>query len=151
MKGAGGRLLIVGDVGTEVELVGESMGRLDQKARICRRGVALLEDEAHRGSVQVSFGGPRPFGRGSYGRRIGTSAPSLALHTSLNSLPPMVDSLSFQSPLKSPTMPARNVTGFDISQLKAAAHPNSIWAKRDPWARKYDLPHHDYPRFCIQY
>jgi len=35
-------------------------------------------------------------------------------------------------------MPARNPTGFDINQLKAAASPNSIWAKRDPWARKYD-------------
>lgn len=63
-------MLIVGDVGTEVELVGGNMGRLDQKARICRRGVALLEDEAHRGSDQVSFGGPRPFGRGSYGPAV---------------------------------------------------------------------------------
>lgn len=128
------------------------MGRLDQKARICRRGVALLKDEAHRGSVQVSFGGPRPFGRGSYGPAVSGLACQ-AWHfvrcTSLNSLPPMVDSLSFQSPLNSPTMPARNVTGFDISQLKAAAHPNSIWAKRDPWARKYDLPRDDYTRFCI--
>ncbi|KAJ5388550.1 hypothetical protein N7509_011091 [Penicillium cosmopolitanum] len=48
-------------------------------------------------------------------------------------------------------MPARNVTGFDISQLKAAAHPNSIWAKRDPWARnetwRYTGPFSRWNRF----
>ncbi|CAI7676427.1 hypothetical protein N7533_006055 [Penicillium manginii] len=48
-------------------------------------------------------------------------------------------------------MPARNVTGFDITQLKAAAHPNSIWAKRDPWARneawRYSGPFSRWNRF----
>jgi hypothetical protein len=34
-------------------------------------------------------------------------------------------------------MPARNPTGFDVGQFKAAASPSSVWAKRDPWARKY--------------
>lgn len=34
-------------------------------------------------------------------------------------------------------MPARNPTGFDINQFKAAASPSSVYAKRDPWARKY--------------
>ncbi len=35
------------------------------------------------------------------------------------------------------TMPTRNPTGFDINQFKAAASPSSVYAKRDPWARKY--------------
>ncbi|KAJ9206363.1 hypothetical protein DTO166G4_1240 [Paecilomyces variotii] len=29
----------------------------------------------------------------------------------------------------------RNPTGFDMKEFKAAASPNSIWAKKDPWAR----------------
>lgn len=36
-------------------------------------------------------------------------------------------------------MPARNPTGFDMAQFKAAASPSSVYAKRDPWARKYVL------------
>ncbi|KAJ5908361.1 hypothetical protein N7495_001043 [Penicillium taxi] len=32
-------------------------------------------------------------------------------------------------------MSARNPTGFDIKQLKAAASPSSIYRKQDPWAR----------------
>lgn len=35
-------------------------------------------------------------------------------------------------------MPARNPTGFDMAQFKAAASPSSAFAKRDPWVRKYD-------------
>lgn len=35
------------------------------------------------------------------------------------------------------TMSARNPTGFDLKQFKAAASPSSSFAKRDPWARKY--------------
>jgi hypothetical protein len=34
-------------------------------------------------------------------------------------------------------MSSRNPTGFDIKQFKAAASPSSVFAKRDPWARKY--------------
>lgn len=34
------------------------------------------------------------------------------------------------------TMPARNPTGFDMAQFKAAASPSSAFAKRDPWVRK---------------
>lgn len=30
-----------------------------------------------------------------------------------------------------------NPTGFDISEFKRAASPRSVYAKRDPWARKY--------------
>lgn len=37
-------------------------------------------------------------------------------------------------------MPTRNPTGFDINEFKAAASPRSVYAKRDPWARKYVLP-----------
>lgn len=33
-------------------------------------------------------------------------------------------------------MPSRNPTGFDINEFKAAAHPRSVWAKKDPWARQ---------------
>jgi hypothetical protein len=36
-------------------------------------------------------------------------------------------------------MPARNPTGFDINEFKAAASPRSVWAKKDPWARQYVL------------
>lgn len=49
--------------------------------------------------------------------------------------------LAFPSPhsvsFVSVKMPARNPTGFDINQFKAAASPSSVYAKRDPWARKY--------------
>ena len=34
-------------------------------------------------------------------------------------------------------MSARNPTGFDIKELKKAASPSSVYAKRDPWVRKY--------------
>lgn len=34
-------------------------------------------------------------------------------------------------------MTGRNPTGFDINEFKAAANPRSVWAKNDPWARKY--------------
>ncbi|KAJ5089222.1 hypothetical protein N7532_007906 [Penicillium argentinense] len=48
-------------------------------------------------------------------------------------------------------MPARNPTGFDINQFKAAASPSSIWAKRDPWARneawRYTGPFSRWNRF----
>lgn len=37
------------------------------------------------------------------------------------------------------TMAPRNPTGFDMREFKAAASPSSVWAKRDPWARKYDM------------
>ncbi|KAI5278771.1 hypothetical protein KEM52_004587 [Ascosphaera acerosa] len=29
----------------------------------------------------------------------------------------------------------KNITGFEMKKFLAAAHPNSHWAQRDPWAR----------------
>lgn len=34
-------------------------------------------------------------------------------------------------------MAAPNPTGFDINEFKRAASPRSVYARRDPWARKY--------------
>ena len=33
-----------------------------------------------------------------------------------------------------------NPTGFDLNKFKAAAHPRSEWARRDPWGRGYATP-----------
>ncbi|OKL57705.1 hypothetical protein UA08_07067 [Talaromyces atroroseus] len=48
-------------------------------------------------------------------------------------------------------MSARNPTGFDIKEFKAAAHPRSVWAKKDPWARheawRYTGPFSRWNRF----
>ncbi|RDH35103.1 NADH-ubiquinone oxidoreductase B12 subunit family-domain-containing protein [Aspergillus welwitschiae] len=46
---------------------------------------------------------------------------------------------------------APNPTGFDINEFKAAAHPRSAWAKKDPWARyeawRYTGPFSRFNRF----
>lgn len=39
-------------------------------------------------------------------------------------------------PIHPSIMPTNNPTGFSISEFKAAASPRSVWAQRDPWARK---------------
>ncbi|KAK2786493.1 hypothetical protein FQN52_007798 [Onygenales sp. PD_12] len=48
-------------------------------------------------------------------------------------------------------MAAPNPTGFDMKTYKAAAHPRSTWAKRDPWARyeawRYTGPFSRWNRF----
>ncbi|PYH86465.1 NADH-ubiquinone oxidoreductase B12 subunit [Aspergillus uvarum CBS 121591] len=42
-------------------------------------------------------------------------------------------------------------TGFDVNEFKAAAHPRSTWAKKDPWARyeawRYTGPFSRWNRF----
>ncbi|KAG5301081.1 NADH-ubiquinone oxidoreductase [Histoplasma ohiense] len=48
-------------------------------------------------------------------------------------------------------MPPANPTGFDMKTFKAAAHPRSSWAKKDPWARyeawRYSGPFSRWNRF----
>ncbi|KAF3400752.1 hypothetical protein DPV78_005921 [Talaromyces pinophilus] len=48
-------------------------------------------------------------------------------------------------------MSSRNPTGFDLNEFKAAAHPRSVWAKKDPWARheawRYTGPFSRWNRF----
>ncbi|RMJ27976.1 hypothetical protein PHISP_01173 [Aspergillus sp. HF37] len=48
-------------------------------------------------------------------------------------------------------MAPQNPTGFDMRELKRAASPSSVWAKRDPWARneiwRYTGPFSRWNRF----